>query len=128
VRTGAYAHHIERLMVLGNTMLLAGVRPWEAVRWFQGAFHDGADWVMAPNAAGMALFADGGTTMTKPYAGGGNYINRMPGFCARCPYEPNRRTRNAVGTLRRFDRAERDAIRERAAQARAELSGASPRA
>jgi deoxyribodipyrimidine photolyase-related protein len=156
VRTGAYAHHIERLMVLGNIMLLAGVRPWQAVRWFQGAFHDGAEWVMAPNAAGMALFADGGTMMTKPYAGGGNYINRMSGFCPGCRYEPNRRTgeracpvtalywdfvdrhadrlaanrrtRNAVGTLRRFDEAERAAIRERAAAARAELRGASPRA
>ena len=77
VREDGYAHHIERLMVLGNTVLLAGVKPWDAVRWFQGSFVDGAEWVMAPNAAGMALYADGGEMMTKPYAAGGSYINRM---------------------------------------------------
>ena len=67
VRETGYAHHIQRLMVLGNMMLLLGVRPWEAVEWFQAAFIDGAEWA-APNVAGMATWADGGVTMTKPYA------------------------------------------------------------
>ncbi len=88
VRETGYAHHIQRLMVLGNMMLLLGVRPWEAVEWFQAAFIDGAEWVMAPNVAGMATWADGGVTMTKPYAAGGNYIHRMSGYCERCVHEP----------------------------------------
>jgi deoxyribodipyrimidine photolyase-related protein len=88
VHETAYAHHIQRLMVLGNLMLLLGVRPWEAVEWFQASFIDGAEWVMAPNVAGMATFADGGTMMTKPYAGGGNYVDRMSTYCGDCVHEP----------------------------------------
>lgn len=92
VRETGYAHHIERLMVLGNVLLLAGVQPWEAVRWFQTVFVDGAEWVMAPNAAGMALYADGGGMTTKPYAAGGNYMNKMSDHCRACRYDPRRRT------------------------------------
>ncbi len=92
VRSTGYAHHIERLMVLGTIALTTGVRPWPMVRWFAEGFVDGAEWVMAPNAAGMALFADGGEMMTKPYAAGGSYINRMSGHCAGCRYRPDRRT------------------------------------
>jgi deoxyribodipyrimidine photolyase-related protein len=92
VRATGYAHHIQRLMVLGNVLLLTGVGPWHAIRWFQGAFIDGAEWVMAPNAAGMALYADGGEMMTKPYAAGGNYMHRMSDYCAGCRYGPRRRT------------------------------------
>ncbi len=87
-----YAHHIERLMVLGNIMLLVGVEPWAAIRWFQTAFVDGAEWVMAPNAAGMALYADGGGMTTKPYAAGGNYMKRMSEHCGGCRFDPRRRT------------------------------------
>jgi len=88
VRETAYAHHIQRLMVLGNLLLTLGVRPWEAVEWFQASFVDGAEWVMIPNAAGMATFADGGAMVTKPYAGGGNYIDRMSTYCGDCVHEP----------------------------------------
>ena len=62
----AYAHHIERLMLLGNLMLLLGVRPDEATEWFRLTHVDGYDWVMAPNVLGMATWADGGAMTTKP--------------------------------------------------------------
>ncbi|WP_026912487.1 cryptochrome/photolyase family protein [Patulibacter minatonensis] len=92
VRETGYAHHIERLMVLGTIGLTSGVRPWDLVRWFSRGFVDGAEWVMAPNAAGMALYADGGEMMSKPYAAGGNYVNKMSQHCPSCRFDPKRRT------------------------------------
>jgi deoxyribodipyrimidine photolyase-related protein len=92
VEARGYAHHIQRLMVLANLCLLAGVRPDDLVEWMWASFVDGAEWVMVPNVVGMALHADGGRMATKPYAGGGAYINRMSDHCQRCPYDPKRRT------------------------------------
>lgn len=91
LRETAYAHHILRLMVFGNLLLLWGVRPDEAFGWFHHAFIDGYEWVMGPNAVGMATYADGGRTMTKPYAASGRYIDRMSDFCPRCRYDPAKR-------------------------------------
>lgn len=79
VRDG-YAHHIERLMVLGNIMLLSEIHPDEVYRWFMEMFVDSADWVMVPNVYGMSQFADGGTFATKPYIGGANYIAKMSNY------------------------------------------------
>jgi deoxyribodipyrimidine photolyase-related protein len=90
-RTG-YAHHIERLMLFGNLVLLAGVHPAVARDWFHRAFIDGYDWVMAPNVLGMATWADGGAMMTKPYAAGGRYVQRMSDHCRNCRYDPGART------------------------------------
>jgi deoxyribodipyrimidine photolyase-related protein len=92
LRGTAYAHHIERLMLFGNLMLVAGVEPSAARDWFHRAFIDGYDWVMAPNVLGMATWADGGAMMTKPYAAGGRYVDRMSDHCHSCRYEPGRRT------------------------------------
>ncbi len=87
-----YAHHIERLMVLGNLALTAGIDPWAMTEWMWASFVDGAEWVMLPNVVGMALFADGGMMATKPYASGGAYVNKMSDFCRGCRFDPKRRT------------------------------------
>ncbi len=75
-----YVHHIERLMVLGNTMLLSGVHPDEAYLWFMAMYVDAYDWVMVPNVYGMSQFADGGSFATKPYIAGANYIKKMSNY------------------------------------------------
>jgi deoxyribodipyrimidine photolyase-related protein len=79
LQTG-YAHHIERLMVLGNFMLLCGFHPNEVYKWFMEMFVDSYDWVMVPNVYGMAQFADGGLMTTKPYISGSNYLMKMGDF------------------------------------------------
>ncbi len=75
-----YAHHIERLMVLGNFMLLCEFDPDEVYRWFMEMFIDAYDWVMVPNVYGMSQFADGGIMATKPYICGSNYLLKMGDF------------------------------------------------
>jgi len=88
----AYAHHIERLMVLGNLALTVGVDPQAMTDWMTASFIDGAEWVMVPNVVGMALHADGGMMATKPYASGGAYINKMSDHCRDCRFDPKKRT------------------------------------
>lgn len=75
-----YCHHIERLMVLGNFLLLCRIHPDEVYRWFMEMFIDSYDWVMVPNVYGMSQFADGGGFTTKPYISGSNYILKMSDF------------------------------------------------
>lgn len=76
----SYAHHIERLMILGNFMLLCEFDPDEVYRWFMELFIDAYDWVMVPNVYGMSLFADGGLMSTKPYISSSNYIKKMSDY------------------------------------------------
>jgi deoxyribodipyrimidine photolyase-related protein len=80
VNKTAYAHHIERLMVLGNFMVLCEFHPNEVHRWFMELFIDAYDWVMVPNVYGMTQFADGGLMTTKPYISGSNYIFKMSDY------------------------------------------------
>lgn len=75
-----YCHHIERLMVLGNFMLLCEFDPNEVYRWFMELFIDAYDWVMVPNVYGMSQFADGGLMATKPYISGSNYLMKMSNY------------------------------------------------
>jgi deoxyribodipyrimidine photolyase-related protein len=82
----AYAHHIQRLMVLGNFALLAGVDPFELHEWFLAVYADAYEWVEAPNVIGMSQFADGGLLGSKPYAAGSAYLNRMGNHCSACRY------------------------------------------
>jgi deoxyribodipyrimidine photolyase-related protein len=79
LQTG-YAHHIERLMILGNFFLLCEFDPDEVYRWFMELFIDAYDWVMVPNVYGMTQFADGGTLTTKPYISGSNYLFKMSDY------------------------------------------------
>lgn len=79
LQTG-YCHHIERLMVLGNFMLLCEFDPDEVYTWFMELFIDAYDWVMVPNVYGMSQFADGGLMATKPYISGSNYLMKMSNY------------------------------------------------
>jgi deoxyribodipyrimidine photolyase-related protein len=73
----AYAHHIERLMLLGNFFFLSEIHPDEVYRFFMTYFIDAYDWVMVPNVYGMSQYADGGLMTTKPYFSGSNYLKKQ---------------------------------------------------
>ncbi|MDX1963334.1 MAG: cryptochrome/photolyase family protein [Pirellulales bacterium] len=76
----AYCHHIERLMILGNFMLLCEIDPDAIYQWFMELFIDAYDWVMVPNIYGMSQHADGGLITTKPYLSGSSYVLKMSNF------------------------------------------------
>jgi len=88
----AYAHHIQRLMVTGNFMLLAGIHPDEADRWYLGIYIDAIEWVEITNTRGMSQFADGGIVGSKPYCSSAAYIQKMSDYCAGCPYDSKTKT------------------------------------
>ena len=140
-----WSHHILRLMVLSNLATLCGFSPRELTDWFWVAYVDAYDWVVEPNVLGMATFADGGLTATKPYISGAAYINRMSDYCGKCALDPrkstgpdscpftalywsflerhqellgtNQRMRMPYNTLRKKSAEERTALRERAERA-----------
>jgi deoxyribodipyrimidine photolyase-related protein len=87
-----WSHHITRLMILSNLATLCGFSPRELTDWFWFAYVDAYDWVVEPNVLGMATYADGGLTATKPYVSGAAYINRMSNFCGHCRYDPKKST------------------------------------
>ena len=88
----AYAHHIQRLMVLGNYALLTGVSPDALNNWFLSVYVDAYEWVELPNVNGMVLYADGGILASKPYVSGGAYIDRMSNYCKSCKYNVKEKT------------------------------------
>ena len=148
VHEHAYAHHIQRLMVLTNLATLLGVRPDLMTDWMHGSFIDAYDWVMVPNVVGMGMFADGGEVATKPYVSGGAYVDRMSlDYCKPCRFDRKQRTgedacpfttlywdfldrnRAVLGSNHRIGRAyanldrldDLDGIRARASEVRAAL-------
>lgn len=88
----AYAHHIQRLMVLGNFLLLLGTDPDEVNEWYLIVYADAFEWVELPNVSGMILYADGGYLASKPYAASGSYINKMSNYCHNCHFNVNKKT------------------------------------
>ena len=80
VQKTAYNHHIERLMVIGNFMMLCEFDPDEVYKWFMEHYVDAYDWVMVPNVYGMSQFADGGLMSSKPYISSSNYLKKMSDF------------------------------------------------
>ncbi len=87
----AHAHHIQRLMVIGNFALLAGLDPGAVHRWYLGVYIDAFEWVELPNTLGMSQFADGGLLATKPYVSSAAYIDRMSDYCKGCHYDKKQR-------------------------------------
>ena len=83
----AHAHHIQRLMIIGNFALLAGLQPTALHQWYLGIYIDAFEWVEMPNTLGMSQFADGGMLATKPYVSSAAYIDRMSNYCKGCHYD-----------------------------------------
>ena len=82
----AYAHHIQRLMIIGNYALLTQIHPDAVDNWYLGVYIDAIEWVEITNTRGMSQFADGGIIATKPYVSSANYINKMGNYCSGCQY------------------------------------------
>lgn len=88
----AHAHHIQRLMVIGNFALLAGLDPAALHHWYLGIYIDAFEWVELPNTLGMSQRADGGLIATKPYVSSAAYLQRMGDYCQGCAYNPKLKT------------------------------------
>lgn len=88
----AYAHHIQRLMVIGNFALLMGADPDAVDAWYLGVYIDALEWVEITNTRGMSQYADGGIVGSKPYIASGAYIARMSDYCGGCPYNVKDKT------------------------------------
>lgn len=87
----AYAHHIQRLMIIGNFCLLAGINPDEIDEWYLGIYIDAIEWVEITNTRGMSQYADGGIVGSKPYVSSANYIDKMSDYCSSCFYDKNKK-------------------------------------
>ena len=87
----AYAHHIQRLMIIGNYALLTQTHPNEVDAWYLGVYIDALEWVEITNTRGMSQFADGGLVATKPYVSSANYINKMGNYCKECHYKHSKK-------------------------------------
>jgi len=74
-----YAHHIIRLMVFLNFLILSEINPNDIYKWFMEVISiDAYDWVMIPNIYSMGYFSSIG--MKRPYLSSSNYILRMSNY------------------------------------------------
>ena len=79
IKKYAYAHHIERLMFLGNFFLINQIDPKQVYQIFMEWTIDAYDWVMVGNIFSMSQYAS--NIMTKrPYFSSSNYILKMSNF------------------------------------------------
>ena len=90
--SNAYAHHIQRLMILGNFALLMQTDPKAVDAWYLGVYIDALEWVQLPNTHGMSQFADGGLIATKPYISSASYVQKMSNYCQSCSYDHRTKT------------------------------------
>lgn len=91
LQTG-YAHHIQRLMVTGNFMVLAGIDPVAVNAWYLGIYVDAIEWVQWPNTHAMSQYADGGHMASKPYVSSGAYLHKQGDHCRYCHYSVKEKT------------------------------------
>ena len=76
----AYLHHIERLMYVGNFLLINQISPKDCFEWFMCMFIDSYNWVMYANVYAMSQYSTGKFLMTRPYFSSSNYIHKMSSY------------------------------------------------
>jgi len=83
VSATGYSHHIERLMGIGNFLILIGVEPQEIYNWFHTMYIDAYDVFMVPNVYGMLCYGkldNKSHMMTRPYFASSNYLMKMSDY------------------------------------------------
>ncbi len=78
----AYCSQSERLMVLGNLMLLSETHPDEAYRFFMTMFIDAYDWAVVPNVYGASQHAEGGLMSATPHFNCADELVRLSDYRA----------------------------------------------
>ena len=74
-----YSHHIIRLMIFLNFMIINEIRPDDIYKWFMEVVSiDAYDWVMISNIYSMGYFSKIG--MKRPYLSSSNYIIKMSNY------------------------------------------------
>ena len=83
VLSNGYSHHIERLMIIGNFLVLIETNLHSIYNWFQTMYIDAYDVFMIPNIYGMLSFGklnESAHMMTRPYFASSNYIMKMSNY------------------------------------------------
>jgi deoxyribodipyrimidine photolyase-related protein len=81
--SNGYSHHIERLMGIGNFLILIETDPKEIYDWFQTMYIDAYDVFMVPNVYGMLCYGkltESSHMMTRPYFASSNYLMKMSDY------------------------------------------------